>query len=217
MKHILSILISTIFLFGCDGLNSSFKKNGSEGGVNNPPVTQKPGVCKFDFSNTCWAESMQKVTSCLGTSPTGEVFSETKEFCTGPTGKLVAFSNPAEMFGVPFDSNYTPIDFRVFPDSVKECLSVSGTAQKFKVTLAQTKETIEFDFSGNELKFTCLDGQSVQIPYEVFENCSQAQGEKFIATVPGIEMKRIQDNSSAVWKFRFRGSPQSPDVFSCQE
>lgn len=124
----LKIVFVSLFFLGCDGLDSSFDKNDGSGGSGKPqPPAQKPTVCQFDFAKTCWADSAAQITSCLGEeSVSEETFSKTKEFCTNDDGKLVAFANPATMFAVPMDMNNTPIDFRVFPDSVNECLRVTG-------------------------------------------------------------------------------------------
>ncbi|MCB9073098.1 MAG: hypothetical protein H6623_05720 [Bdellovibrionaceae bacterium] len=216
MTKILASCMVSFILFGCDGLNASFKKNNATAGTPPPPIVQKPGVCKFDFNNTCWAQSIKKITSCLGSGAQNEIFSENKEFCTSSGGKLTAFSAPQKMFLQPFDSNFNPIDFRILPDSIKECLHVQGTANKFQVTLTQTKETVEFDFSGDTMRFTCLDGQAIEIPYEAFSGCVASEGEKFISTVPGLDVQLFQDKSHSVWKMRFRGSPESPDLFSCE-
>lgn len=215
MKKALTLLVFAGVL-GCDGLNTSFDKGGSGGG-SNPPISQKPTVCEFDFSKTCWAESAEQITSCLGDGVAPEAFSHSKEFCTNNEGKLVAFANPAAQFSSPLDINNVQIDFRVFPDSVNECLRVKGTPQKFKVTLAQSQKSMEFDFTGGQMKFKCLDGQTVQIPQEVFEGCSQSMGDKFVTTVPGMQMMLTQKGAKKQWGMRLRGAAEAPNFYNCSE
>lgn len=215
MKKALTLLIFA-GLLGCDGLNTSFDKgNAGSGGAPTPPPAQKPTVCAFDFSKTCWADSAKQITACLSDGTSEETFSQGKEFCTNTEGKLVAFTNPQMQFALPLDVNNTPIEFRVFPDSVNECLRVKGTAQKFKVTLAASQKTMEFDFTGKDMKFKCLDGQTVQIPYEAFEGCAQSMGDKFVTTVPGLQIMLTQKGTKSQWTMRLRGAPEAPAFYSC--
>jgi len=204
-------------LLGCDNLNSSFDRNGDpSGGVPQiPQIAQKPKECNFDFTKTCWQDSVEKITSCLETESTGEVFTHSKEFCSNSEQKIVAFANPQDLFAAPMSSVTTPIDFRIFADGINECLHVSGTAEKFKVVSGQ--KSLSFDFTKDKMQFTCTDGQTVQIPYEMFEGCTDAQGEKYTNAVPGIEMVFSQNKTKGKWTFRLRGAPQSPDLFSCTE
>lgn len=204
-------------VLGCDGLNSSYDKGNAGSGSPTPPPAQKPTVCEFDFSKTCWSESAEQITACMGDGTATETFNQTKEFCTNDEGKLVAFANPAIQFSVPVDPNNTPIDFRVFPDSVNECLRVKGTPQKFEVTLKASQKSMKFDFTGDKMKFTCLDGQTVQVPYEVFEGCAQSMGEKFVTTVPGLQMMLTQKGTKNQWTMRLRGAPQTPAFYNCIE
>ncbi|MCC6137472.1 MAG: hypothetical protein IT287_02490 [Bdellovibrionaceae bacterium] len=205
-------------LVGCDSLDSSFGKDDASGGGAPTPPAQKPSVCEFDFAKTCWADSAAQITSCLGeTTGSEETFSKGKEFCTNDDGKLIAFANPNAMFAVPFDVNNAPIDFRVFPDSVNECLRVTGTPQKFKVILSASKKSMDFDFTSDKMKFTCLDGQTVQVPYEAFQGCAQSLGDKFVATVPGLQMMLTQKGNKARWSFKLRGAPDAPELFKCIE
>lgn len=218
MKRALVSVMALVLMAGCDGLNSSYKPNNGAGGGETPNIgPEKPKMCAFDFAKTCWAESAAQITSCIPQSQSEETFSQTKEFCTNTENKLVAFANPETMFTVPMDPNNTPIDFRVFPDSVNECLRVQGTPQRFTVTLSGSKKSMEFDFTGNTMKFTCLDGQTVQVPYEAFEGCAQSMGEKYVTTVPGMQMLLTQKGNKARWNFRLRGAPNAPDFFKCVE
>lgn len=216
MKRILFFVAALVFISGCDGLNSSYKLNNGNGGNTTPDIgLQKPKVCQFDFAKTCWAESATQITSCLSTNTGDETFSQTKEFCTNEDGKLVSFANPQIMFAVPMDPNNTPIDFRIFPDSINECLRVQGTPQKFTVTLTASKKSMDFDFTGNTMKFTCLDGQTVQIPYDAFEGCAESMGDKYVSTVPGLQMLLTQKGNKSRWNFRLRGAPSAPNFFNC--
>lgn len=210
-------LVMLVGVFGCDGLNSSYDKQNGSGGGPNPTPPQKPTVCNFDFAKTCWAESAEQLTACLGDGKSQESFSQGKEFCTNNDGKLVAFANPSAQFALPLDVNNTPIDFRVFPDSVNECLRVKGTPQKFKVTLSASQKSMEFDFTTDTMKFTCLDGQTVAVPYEVFEGCAQSMGDKFVTTVPGLQMMLTQKGSKPQWSMRLRGAPETPAFYNCVE
>lgn len=204
-------------LVGCDGLNSSFDKNNNQSGQvpQTPPVTKKPVSCNFDFAKTCWADSVAEITACLDPIESEEIFNQTKEFCSNAEQKITAFSNPQSLFALPFDIHTTPIDFRIFPDSVNQCLRVTGTAQKFRVVSGA--KSISFDFTTDKMKFTCTDGQIVQVPYDVFEDCAEALGEKFVNTVPGLEMSFSQKSGKGLWAFRLRGAPEAPDLFRCVE
>ncbi len=218
MKHVLVSVVALVLLAGCDGLNSSYKPNNGQGGDGAPNIgSEKPKACQFDFAKTCWAESAAQITNCLPQSNSEETFSQTKEFCTNTEGKLVAFANPGMMFSLPMDPNNTPLDFRIFPDSVNECLRIQGTPQKFTVTLSASKKSMSFDFTSNTMKFTCLDGQTVQVPYEAFEGCAQSMGDKYVTTVPGMQMLLTQKDNKARWNFRLRGAPNAPDLFKCSE
>lgn len=217
-----SLVVCSILTFGCDGLNSSFGKNkGSSVITNKPPVSEKPVACTFDFSNTCWEESAMEIMSCLDTTSeeekSQEIFNDTKEFCKNSGDKTILFENPQQMFALPVDVNNTPFDFRVFPDGKHECLRVQGNPQKFKIQLANSKRSMDFDFTTNTLKFTCMDGQSVQVPYEVFQGCAQSLGETFVSTVPGMQVKMLSNGGKSLWSLRLRGAPQAPDFFKCIE
>lgn len=180
-----------------------------------PTPPQKSTTCKVDFAKTCWSETIQKVMSCLGPEREG-VFSFDKKFCTNDQAMLVDFANPAAMFESPYDMVNSAVQFRVLSDSKKECFRVSGSRAAFEITLSQTGEKVFFQDDGENLRFTCLDGQEVAIETKNYEGCFAKKGAEFMQTVPGIELDLWQENKSTVgWFFQFRGSSQKP-VFRCR-
>lgn len=203
--------ISAILLMGCDSLDSSYQIDKA------PPVVVPPSkstTCTVDFAKTCWAETIQKVTACLGSQSEG-VFSFDRKFCTNDQKMLIDFANPAQMFESPYDMLNTPVDFRILSNSQTECFQVSGTRMSFEITLSQTGEKVLFENNGESLRFTCLDGQDVKVETKNFEGCYQKVGAGYAQTVPGLELEPFKEGGSTGWQMSFRGSAQPP-IFRCR-
>lgn len=213
--RLLPWILLPIFVAACDGLNSSFKKD--NGPQAKPIPIQKPTSCKMDFSQTCWAKTIKKVTECITQQNTADTFSADKEFCSNATSnKLVHFQSPADIFTRPFDMLHSQLTFKVYPDSVNECFSVSGTGSTFEVKIKKTGESVLFNNDNQAMTFSCLDGQTVSIPANKFDGCEKSLGSEFAEKVPGFIFEPIMDNGiERGWTFRFRGAPETPDVFRC--
>ncbi len=208
MKKVLG-LVFILALLGCD---TSYQMDKAP---LKPTPPQKSTTCKVDFTKTCWSDTIQKVMSCLGPQRDG-IFSFDRKFCTNEQSMLIDFANPAAMFESPYDLSNSAIQFRVLSDSKKECFRVSGTRTAFEVTVSQTGEKVFFEDDGENLRFTCLDGQEVAIETKNYEGCFAKKGADFIKSVPGVELDVWQENKSdAGWQFLFRGANQKP-VFRCR-
>lgn len=207
----LAVCLLSLILVGCDSLDTSYQMDKVEPG---PTPPSKSTICTVDFAKTCWADTIQKVTSCLGPQHEG-VFSFDKRFCTNDQKMLIDFANPAQMFASPYDMLNTPIDFRVLTDSKTECFQVSGTRMAFEITLSQTGEKVFFENNGDSLRFTCLDGQEVKVESKNYEGCYQKLGDSYAKTIPGLDLEPFKDSASSQgWQLNFRGSFQPP-VFRC--
>jgi len=213
MRGVLLVAFAAV-LSACDGVNSSMDNNMLP--PPNPPVVEKPSKCVVNFANSCWVATIKKVTECLNGFSGKDTFSASKEFCSNVNGKLVSFQSPLDMFLKPFDTMSTPIEFKVLPDHVNECFRVSGVGNHFDIHLSQTGETVSFDFNQDQVQFSCLDGQEVSVSVENIKGCQKAQGMEFLSTVPGMEFGPFSENGvERGYRFRFRGAPESPDVFRC--
>ena len=201
---------SVYFLFlgltACDSLNTSFNVDSA------PPNIQKGTACTVDFAKTCWAETMQKVMSCLGEPRDGQ-FSFDKKYCTNERQMLIDFADPLAMFQRPYDVFSTPIDFRVLSDSKNECLRIYGTRNAFVITLGAGGETISFENDGDQIRFNCLKGKKIQVETKNIEGCADKLG---VDSVPGLDLDVWKDKKIDMgWTLHLRGAGQEP-VFRCR-
>jgi hypothetical protein len=214
-KKMKKILVLSFFfiLSSCDSLDTSYDLKKA------PPIQEAPEkstTCTIDFRKTCWAETIRKVTSCLGEDREG-LFSFDKKFCTNNQQMLIDFADPTAMFHRPYDVFRSPIDFRILSDSKNECFRIQGTRTSFEISLKSSGEKVYFEDDGKSLRFTCLDGQEVFIDSKNFEGCNAKQGEAFQQTIPGLELTTISEQSKVVgWQLSIRGADQDP-VFRCRE
>jgi hypothetical protein len=211
----LPLLLLPLFIVACDGVNSSFKKDTPP--EPKPTPIEKPTSCNMDFSQTCWSKTIKKVTECLGKNGSHDTFSVDREFCSNSASdKLVHFQSPADIFTRPFDMLHSQLNFKVYPDSVNECFSVSGTGSTFEVKIKKTGESVLFNYDQQAMTFSCLDGQTVSIAANKIDGCEKAMGGEFAQQVPGFVFEPIVENGMEKgWLFKFRGAPDSPEVFKC--
>ncbi len=213
--RLLPLVLLPLFIAACNGLNSSFSNRTGDG---LPEIDEKPTACKMDFSQTCWSKTVETITSCIRNGGT-DLFSADGNFCSNATSKkLIHFQSVTDMFARPMDFLHaTPgVNFKVYPDSVNECFSVSGNGDKFSIRLKKTGETVNFKFDKKEMAFNCLDGQEVRISADKINGCENVMGGEFAEQVPGLLFEPIVDQGKELgWVFRFRGAADSPDVFRC--
>ncbi len=202
-----------LFIAACNGVNSSMSNSEQDPPA---PIVTKPGQCVVDFEATCWRQTIAKVTACLNDLPSSkETFSEDRKFCSSGAGKIIAFDQPNAMFHPHLPAAERPIQFEVYPLGVESCFRVSGTADKFEIYLHETGQTASFERDEEQMTFTCLDGQSVSIPAEKISSCEKDFGGEANRFLPGLMFSSTQTGGAQGWAFRFRGAPESPNVFRC--
>jgi hypothetical protein len=204
-KYVFLTLLGFLFV-GCDNLDTSYKMDKA------PPAIEKNTACTVEFAKTCWVETVQKITSCLGENREG-IFSFDKKFCTNDQQMLIDFNDPIAMFQRPFDVFSTPIDFRVLSDSKDECFRIEGTRSNFTITLAQSGQKVIFQNDGQKMSFNCLDGQEISVDTKNVEGCTDKLGAD---SVPGISLDLWKDNKADMgWQLDLRGAGLEP-IFRCR-
>ena len=206
MKLNISAVAVCFLLLGCDSLDTSYKMDKGQ------PVPEKGTACTVDFAKTCWVETMQKITSCLGAEREG-TFSFDKKFCTNQQQMLVDFANPIAMFERPYDVFSNPVDFRVLSNSKDECFRLQGTRANFTITLASSGQTVHFENDGEKIHFNCLDGQEILVDAKNVEGCTDKLGAD---SVPGVSLDLWKEQKvEAGWQLNLRGAGLEP-IFRCR-
>ncbi len=209
MKHSLKIACSlTIgFLFlGCDNLDTSYKID------KNQPIPEKNTACTVNFAKTCWVDTLQKITSCLGSDRDG-AFSYDKKFCTNQQQMLVDFANPIAMFERPYDAFSNPVDFRVLSNSKDECFRLQGTRNNFSIRIASSGQVVRFENDGQQIRFNCLDGQEILVDTKNVEGCTDKLGAD---SLPGLSLDVwAEQKVEAGWQLSLRGAGLEP-IFRCR-